>query len=139
MSQKAKRTISSLSYRINRFYRRLSTAKPSILLLSIAAIAVAVFLFGGGLYDIIMRPYPAIYYNNRFITVDPRLSEQFVSDSVFSMILYSLGIVGLLAVYQSTKYAYKPRQAYMLFLVGVVLILLSYVFIEATIRMKTSG
>jgi hypothetical protein len=139
MSKKAKRTISSLSYYINRFYRRVSTTKPSTLILSMTAIAIAAFLFGGGIYDLVMRPYPAIYYNNQFITVDPRLSEQFISDSVFSMILYALGVVGLLAVYQSTKYAYKPRQAYMLFLAGIVLILLSYVFIEATIRMKTGG
>ena len=30
-----------------------------------------------------------------------------------------LGFVGLLAIYQSTKSAYKPRQAYMLLVIGV--------------------
>jgi len=139
MSRKVKKQISSLSYSINRFYRRISTAKPSTLILSIMAIAIAVFLFGGGLYNVIMKPYPAVYYGGRFIFLYPQLSEQFVTDSLVAMILYSLGIIGLIAMYQSTKYAYKPRQAYMMFLAGFILLLLAYIFLEATIQMKISG
>jgi hypothetical protein len=47
--------------------------------------------------------------------------------------------VGLLAIYQSTKYVYKPRQAYMMMLVGVVLLLIAYIFLEASIQLKISG
>jgi len=139
MSRKVKKSLSSLSYSINRVYRRISTAKPSTLILSLMAIAIAVFLLGGGLYNVIMKPYPAVYYGGRFIFLYPQLSEQFVTDSLVAMILYSLGIVGLIAVYQSTKYAYKPRQAYMTFLVGFILLLLAYIFLEATIQMKLGG
>jgi len=136
MSRKVKKRVSSLSYSMNRFYRRISTAKPSTLILSIIAIAIAVFLFGGGLYNIIMKPLPAVYYGGRFIFLYPQLSEQFITDSIVATILYSFGILGLIAMYQSTKYAYKPRQAYMMFLVGIILLLLAYVFLEATIRIK---
>jgi hypothetical protein len=139
MSRKVKKSLSSLSYSINRVYRKISIAKPSTLILSLMAIAIAVFLLGGGLYDVIMKPYPAVYYGGRFIFLYPQLSEQFVTDSLVAMILYSLGIVGLIAVYQSTKYAYKPRQAYMTFLVGFILLLLAYIFLEATIQMKLAG
>jgi hypothetical protein len=121
---------------MNRFYRRVSTVKPSTLILSIIAIATAVFLFGGGLYNIIMKPLPAVYYSGRFIFLYPQLSEQFITDSIVATILYSLGIIGLLFMYQSTKYAYKPRQAYMMFIVGVILILIAYIFLEAAIRIK---
>lgn len=122
---------------MNRFYRTISTAKPSTLILSAIAIAIAIFLFGGGLYDIIMRPLPAIYTSRSgFLFLYPQLSEQFISDSLVAMILYSLGIVGLLSIYQSTKYAYKPRQAYLTFLVGVIFLLLAYVLLEATIQLK---
>jgi hypothetical protein len=136
MSRKVKRQITSLSYSINRFYRRISTAKPSSLILSIIAIAIAIFLFGGGLYNIIMKPYPAVYYGGRFIFLYPQLSEQFITDSIVATILYTLGIVGLVAIYQSTKYAYKPRQAYMMFLVGLSLLLIAYIFLEVTIQIK---
>jgi hypothetical protein len=121
---------------MNKLYRRVSTAKPSTLILSIIAISAVIFLLGGGLYDLTVKPFPAIYSGGRFILVDPRLSEQFITDSVVAIILYSIGVVGLLAIYQSTKYAYKPRQAYMMFIVGIVLVLLAYIFLEAAIQEK---
>lgn len=124
---------------MQRFYRRISTAKPSILVISIIAIATAVFLFGGGLYDIIVKPLPSAYYGGRFNFLYPTLlSEQFISESVIAMILYSLGIAGLIIMYQSTKYAYRPRQAYMTFLVGATLLILAYILLEKTLYMKLS-
>jgi len=139
VSRKVKKKVSSLPYSINRFYRKISTAKPSTLILSAIAIAIAVFLFGGGLYTIIMKPLPSVYYGGRFLFLYPQLSEQFVTDSVIAMILYSLGIIGLILTYQSTKYAYKPRQAYMMFVVGTVLIFTAYILLETTINIKLSG
>jgi len=139
MSHKVKREISSLSFTMNKFYRRISNIRPSAMILSILAMAFAVFLFGGGLYDIIMKPYPAVYYGGRFIFLYPDLSMQFISDSIEAMMLFTLGVIGLVAMYQSTKYAYKPRQAYMLFLVGVVLLFLTYILLEATVQLKISG
>ena len=139
MSHKVKREISSMSFTMNKLYRRISNIRPSAMILSILAMAFAVFLFGGGLYDIIMKPYPAVYYGGRFIFLYPDLSMQFISDSIEAMMLFTLGFIGLVAVYQSTKYAYKPRQAYMLFLVGVVLLFLTYILLEATVQLKISG
>jgi hypothetical protein len=139
MSRKVKKSVSAMSYSINKFYRRISTAKPSTFILSMIVIAIAVFLFGGGLYSIIMKPYPAVYYGGRFIFLYPQLSEQFIYDNVVATILYSLGIAGLLAIYQSTKYASKPRQAYMIFLIGIALLIISYILLEVTIQVKISG
>lgn len=139
MARKAKRTLSSLSYSTQKLYRKISTTKPSAVVLSVIAIAVTIFLFGGGLYNIIMKPLPSVYYGGRFLFLYPRLSEQFIADSITAMILYSFGIIGLIAMYQSTKYAYKPRQAYMMFLVGVALLLIAYIFLEVTIRIKMGG
>ena len=139
MSRKVKKKISSLSYSMNRFYRKLSTAKPSTIILSIIALAIALFLFGGGLYDIIMRPIPAYYTSSYFMWLYPALSEQFITDSIVATILYSFGVIGLILIYQSTKYAYKPRQAYMTFLVGTVVLLLAYIYLEAAIRIKMGG
>lgn len=131
MAHKAKKTFSSISYSLQKLQRKLSTVKPSSFVLAVAAVTIAVFLFGGGLYSIIMKPYPAVYYGGRFLFIYPQLSEQFWSDSIISMILYSLGIIGALFIYQSTKYAYKPRQAYMMFTAGVAFLIVAYVSIEA--------
>ena len=139
MSRTVKKNLSSMSFSIGKLYRRVSTTKPSTLTLSVITIAFAVFLFGGGLYDIIMKPLPAVYYGGRFIFLYPQLSEQFLTDSIVSMTLYALGIIGLLTMYQSTKYAYKPRQANMMLIMGIVLMMLAYVYLEVTIQMKISG
>jgi hypothetical protein len=139
MSKSVKKGISSISFSLNRFYDTFKTIRPSNLILPIIAIAAAVFLFGGGLYDIIMKPLPAVYYGGRFLLLYPQLSEQFISDSIVAMTLYGLGAIGLLAMYQSTKHVYKPRQAYMMMIVGIVLLLLAYIFLEASIQIKLNG
>ncbi|MEM3730656.1 MAG: hypothetical protein QW667_00530 [Candidatus Bathyarchaeia archaeon] len=139
MAHKLKKQISSLSYSINRLYRAIATAKPSTLILSAIVIAIAVFLFGGGLYTMIMKPYPAVYYGGRFYFLYPELGAQFVTDSIVATILYSIGIIGLFAMYQSTKYAYKPRQAYMTFIVGFILLFLAYILLESSIQLKLGG
>jgi len=64
------------------------------------------------------------------------LGEQFISDTIISAVLYAIGFAGLLAIYTSTKYAYKPRQAYMMVVIGASLLLLAYIFIEAAIKIK---
>jgi hypothetical protein len=102
-------------------------------------VAYAVFLFGGGLYTLIQKPSPAYVSSSQFIFLYPSVSGQFVSDTIIACILYALGFAGLFAIYQSTKSAYKPRQAYMLLIVGVTFLLLSYIFLEGAISYKQSG
>ncbi len=102
-------------------------------------ISYTIFLFGGGLYTIITQPLPAVYYNSHFYFLYPQLGAQFISDTVISSMLYAVGFIGLLAIYQSTKYAYKPRQAYIMLVVGVALLLLAYIFLEDAILIKISG
>jgi hypothetical protein len=139
MARATKKRISSLSFSLNRLYNRISTAKPSTLIVSTLAIAFAVFLFGGGLYDIAMKPPFSWFSGGKLIFLFPRLSEQFISDSMVATILYSFGIIGLIVMYQSTKYAYKPRQAYMMFIVGIILLMIAYIFLEAAIQIKVGG
>jgi len=136
VSKKVKRRASSMSFSLSRWFRKISTARPSSFAITIIVIAYAVFLFGGGLYTIITQPLPAVYYGKSFLFIYPELGSQFVSDTVIAVMLYAIGFVGLLAVYQSTKYAYKPRQAYMMLVIGVTLLLLAYIFLEDAILIK---
>jgi len=76
----------------------------------------------------------------RVITFYPYgINEQLLGESLLVMILYGLGVAGLILTYQSTKYAYRPRQAYMMLLIGVSLVVLSYIFIELSLRQKIRG
>jgi len=93
---------------------------------------------GGGIYDIIERPLPiGITQGGRVITFYPYgINEQLLGESLLVMMLYGLGCVGLILTYQSTKFAYRPRQAYILLLIGACLVILSYIFIELSLRQK---
>jgi hypothetical protein len=139
MSQKIKKRASSMSFSMSRWFRRISTARPSTFITTAVIISYAIFLFGGGLYTIITQPLPAVYYGQRFYFLYPELSSQFISDTVIAVMLYAIGFIGLLAIYQSTKYAYKPRQAYLMLVVGVTLLLLAYIFLEDSILIKLGG
>lgn len=139
MSEKVKKQASGLSFSFSRWFSRISTMKPSSVLVTIAVLGVAIFLLAGGLYDIINQPLPAVYYNSRFYFLYPSLSEQFIFDTVVSGILYVLGFVGLLAIYQSSRHAYNQRQAYMTMIIGSSLLLIAYLFIEYFIQVKISG
>jgi len=138
MSRIVKSGASSLSFSLDRFYRRVTTARPSNLLIQLSAIAFGVFLFAGGIYDLIERPLSAVYNGNGFVWINPYLTQQFVSESIVAVTLYSMGAIGLLAVYQSTKYVYKPRQAYMMLILGLSLVLMAYIFLELVMHVKMS-
>ena len=139
MAKKFKKQTSSMSFSISSWFDKLSSAKPSSLIISIAIIGYAIFLFGGGLYTIISSPLPSFYIEGSgFIFIYPELGQQFIADTVIAVMLYAIGFVGLLSIYQSTKYAYKPRQAYMMLVIGVTLLLLAYIFLEESILIKIS-
>ena len=111
------------------------TAKPSLLVTAFAAIGLCAFLLGGGIYDILVKP--PIMWGNSFVS--PRIHDQVLLESLTAMIVYAMGVTGLLVTYQSTKYAYKPRQAFMLLLVGCALIIIAYLYIENIIWLKMSA
>ncbi len=139
MTEKAKKSASSLSFTLSRWFNRISTMRPSNILVTIVIIGASVLLLSGLVYDLVNKPLPAVYYSNRFYFLYPSLSEQFVFDTVVAGILYAVGFVGLLSIYQSSKHAYNPRQAYMTLIVGGTLLFIAYLFIEYFIRLKSSG
>jgi uncharacterized membrane protein len=139
MSRKVKKQASSMSFSINRWFRRISTSKPSASTFTLIVIAFSTFLFGGGLLTIIEHPLIAYYNGSTFLFLYPTLDGQFVMDTFFSSMSYVLGLAGLLLMYRSTKNAYKPRQAYMTLIIGVALVLMAYLFLEGSILTKIRG
>lgn len=129
-----------MSFSLSRWFRRVSTNAPATFIITVVGISYALFLFGGGLYALINQPFPSYYNPNtgQFLFIYPDVSGQFISDTIIAVTLYALGFIGLLALYQSTKSAYKPRQAYMLLVVGVTFLLITYIFLEGAIQFKIS-
>ena len=137
MSHKVKRQNSSMAASFERWMNKISSIRPSSFTITLIVIAYAIFLFGGGLFTIVVPIFPP-YINNNFLFIYPELASQFISDTVIAATLYVMGFTGLLALYQSTKYAYKPRQAYMTAIIGVSLLLIAYIFLESILAIKIS-
>lgn len=130
-----KKRISSLAFFVQKTYSKIITAKPSIFVIAVIVVAASVFLLGGGVYDILEKPLVAVVQTGgRIIVFYPySVNEQLLLESIVVMTGYAIGVVGFLLTYQSTKYAYRPRQAYMLLLVGCVLLITAYIFIERSL------
>jgi predicted neutral ceramidase superfamily lipid hydrolase len=128
-----------LGYASRKTYRKVSTTKPSIFIVAAITVALSIFLLGGGIFDILEKPLVVIGYSSRVIFFYPySISEQTILESLTVMVLYSIGAAGLLLMYQSTKYAYKPRQATILLLAGAVFLFIAYISIETTLYWKFS-
>jgi hypothetical protein len=124
--------ISSLAFLMQKTYERILTAKPSLFVVGVLAVATSIFLLGGGIYDVLIKPIVAIVASGgRIISFYPYgITEQLLLESVIIMVFYAMGFAGFLIAYRSTKYASNPRQAYRFLLVGVVLLLIAYVLVE---------
>jgi len=132
-------TQSSMSFSLNKWFKKIVTTYPTALIIIVIIIGYAVFLFGGGLFTVVNKVPPSMYYENKFYFLYPGISDQFIADTAISVMLYLMGFAGLLTIYRSTKSANKPRQAYMLLIAGISLVLLSYIFLESAISIKIAG
>lgn len=134
----------SLSYTVKRTYRKIATTRPSVFIVAATITALSIFFLGGGVYDILEgfagNLFVGIPIGSRIVFFYPgTLTEQTLLDSLFVMISYFLGVTGILLVYQSTKYAVKPRQAFILLLLGALFILFAYFNVENLILAKLTA
>jgi lysylphosphatidylglycerol synthetase-like protein (DUF2156 family) len=131
LTSRIKRSFSSLAYFMQKGYWKIVTARPSVAFVTVIVIAASIFLLAGGVYNLLEKPLTLWWTGERFVFYYPySLNEQFVLESVFIMIFYALGALGFLLTYQSTKYAYRPRQAFILLLTGSLLIFATYICVE---------
>ena len=142
LTSRIKRSFSSLGYLMQKTYWKIVTARPSMLFITAIVMVASIFLLAGGVYNLLEQPLVLWWSGERFIFYYPySINDQWILESVFVMISYALAAVGLLFTYQSTKYAYRPRQAFMLLLTGALLIFAAYICIEwlFMIRLRPPG
>jgi multisubunit Na+/H+ antiporter MnhB subunit len=132
-------TQSSMSFSFSKWFDKIVSTYPTALIITVIVVGYAIFLFGGGLFSIVNEVPPSAFYQNKIYFLYPSIGDQFIADTVISVMLYLMGFAGLLTIYRSTKNVGKPRQAYMLLVVGVSLVLLSYIFLEGAISAKITG
>ena len=140
MTRGVKRRVTSLTFNIQKILWRIVKSKPSTFLTALLAVFATLFLLGGGIYDLLEQPLLAVVdAGGRIITYYPyELNRQLLIESIIVMIFYAIGFVGLVFTYQSTKYVYRARQANRLLLIGCILIVISYILVELSLRAALS-
>ena len=136
MTSRIEKWFTSLGFSLRRSFKKIITAKPSVFMIAILIVALSVFLLGGGIYDLLVHPLSVIPYGSGVLFFYPGLQQQVVVESIGVMMTYAMGVAGILLMYQSTKYAYNPRQAFMTLLVGVILIIIAYFIFENLVSSK---
>ncbi|MDH5438823.1 MAG: hypothetical protein OEX76_08000 [Candidatus Bathyarchaeota archaeon] len=138
MVSRIRRRFSSFAYFARKTYWKMATAKPSLTILGFAVVGLSIFLLGGGVYDLIV-PFVPIGFplGRRVLFFYPRtIHEQAFLGSLLVMTVYGIGVAGFLLTYQSTKYAYRSRQAFTLLSIGLVLVFIAYLLIEYVLWLK---
>jgi len=133
--------MSSFAFSLQKTYERIMTAKPSLFVVGVSAVAASLFLLGGGIYSLLNPDHlnlAGFLPSGRIVVYYPSLTAQFLLESVLIMIFGVIAFAGFLIAYRSTKYAYSPRQAYRFLLVGCVLLIIGYFLIENGLVSKFS-
>lgn len=120
---------------------RVRFVKPPLLIVTIILIAAAIFLLGGGIYDFVEKNVPAIIPGpgQRWtFFIKYNVSEQTLTESLYSMVFYGIGVIGCYLTFKSTRYAYRRRQAWILLSIGVSLILVAFLGCEWLLSLKTA-
>jgi hypothetical protein len=103
--------------------------QPSTAVIMILLMGFSIFVLGGGIYDIMQRPSHELFFY-------PGMSDQFLNESLIFMLFLVMGIIGGLLAFRSTRYTYRPREAKMFLLIGLALLVVSFLGTEIILSLK---
>ena len=137
---KLQRGLGNLGYSIRIFRAPGARRKPSTTLLVALVIAIVAFILAGGVYDILERPITLLPTTGGYKVLIPgTLGQQTLNESLIAGFLYVLGLAGLYMLLRSTRYAYRPRNAYLLLIIGTLVVLLVVFYSNSLITQKIGG
>jgi hypothetical protein len=138
---KMQRLFGNLGYSL-RFFRGPTTRrmKPSTTVLALAVVIFVGFVLAGGVYDILERPISLLPTSYGYsVVIQGTLGQQTLNESLIAAFLYFLGLAGLYMLLRSTRYAYRPRNAYLLLILGTLTVLMVVFYSTSLINTKIGG
>lgn len=112
------------------------------IILYIAIVAFTVFVIAGGIYDILEKPLAILPKGSGWTFIySGSINIQTLNESIVSAIIYIMGILGFYMILRSTKLIYRPRQAYIMLVIGLFVTLVSvyYAFMLIQAKIGTSS
>jgi hypothetical protein len=108
--------------------------------LAILVIGIVGFILAGGIYDLTNSPISLLSTSTGYsVLIKGTLGEQTLNESLIALFLYMLGLGGLYMLLRSTRFAYRPRNAYLLLILGTLTVLLVAFYSNALITQKVGG
>jgi len=135
------RFLHNLGYSL-RFFRSPSArrVKPSTTVLALAVVLFIGFVLAGGVYDILEHPISLLPTSYGYsVVIQGTLGQQTLNESLIAAFLYFLGVAGLYMLLRSTRYAYRPRNAYLLLILGTLTVLVVVAYSTSLINTKIGG
>ena len=111
---------------------RMPSIKPSKTLIILLLISISILIPGGIVYDIMQKP--SVTLGDSFIY--PGMTDQTMTESVSFMFLLVIGVTGEYTAYQSSRHAYRPREARMYLIIGILLLAFAFIGCSALLRAK---
>jgi len=110
---------------------------PTTTIVLIAVLAFVGFILAGGIYDLLSHPIALLPTATGYSVLIPgTLGQQTLNESLIAAFLYMLGLIGLYMLLRSTRFAYRPRNAYLLLILGTITVLLVVFYSNALITQK---
>ncbi len=111
--------------------------KPSTTVLALAVVIFVGFVLAGGVYDILEHPISLLPTSYGYsVVIQGTLGQQTLNESLIAAFLYFLGLAGLYMLLRSTRYAYRPRNAYLLLILGTLTVLIVVAYSTSLINTK---
>ena len=109
---------------------------PSNPLLIIILVAIAIFILGGGVYDWMENPISVLPTPSNPYFYYPGITDQTLTESELFIVFLIIGAAGGLVTFRSTRHAYRPREAQMLLLIGLAMIVVAFLGCENIMARK---
>ncbi len=135
---KMQRLFGNLGYSL-RFFRGPTSRriKPSTTVLALAVVLFVGFVLAGGIYDILEHPISLLPTSYGYsVVIQGTLGQQTLNESLIAAFLYFMGVAGLYMLLRSTRYAYRPRNAYLLLILGTLTVLVVVFYTTTLINTK---
>lgn len=137
---KLQRAFGNLGYSFRIFRGPTTRRRPSTTVALIVVIAIVGFILAGGIYDILENPISLLPTPSGYsLLIKGTLGQQTLNESLVAAFLYMLGLGGLYMLLRSTRFAYRPRNAYLLLILGTLTVLIVVFYTNALITQKVSG
>ena len=124
-------------------FPHLKTSKMDIPLpgksVAVIGIYIILFLLQTGVVYLVFRGTPALGTDpntNEPLFLYPDINESFIIEGIVASIFIFLCSIGFIFLYQASKYVYNKNIAARYLIVGIVLILIAFVTLQAMVTIK---